>query len=285
MGRLDELIWQISCNKLYMFCLFLQQKVPFYRTDQQFPKRGASWFCKKLHTVRPWWGNRFLLVSVWRGKHHLVSVWSIKWPHGTIPGAWPLSAWQPVSKAGLSLTLWVIYKSPTSQQAMTFLGNISLDWERAFSERHISFWGMQWVRVVTANFTSSSRAVQTCILRSSICVMSGKKRGEGDNPLLSSPPFIFSSSRKFSILLHWYFFLLMFTFISPATVTIVSVLIPSLTWSFKFKRLQFSSSKPVALFPCAFSKQRRLLLKLYSYHHQHIYVRNQFRFFGASSHL
>ena len=53
MGRLDELIWQISCNKLYMFCLFLQQKVPFYRTDQQFPKRGASWFCKKMHTVRP----------------------------------------------------------------------------------------------------------------------------------------------------------------------------------------------------------------------------------------
>ena len=127
-------------------------KVPFYRTDQQFPKRGASWFCRKLHTVRPWWGNRFLSVSVWRGKHHLVSVWSMKWPHGTIPGAWPLSAWQPVSKAGLSLTLWVIYKSPTSQQAMTFLGSISLYWERVFSERHISFWGMQWVRVVTANF-------------------------------------------------------------------------------------------------------------------------------------
>lgn len=45
------------------------------------------------------------------------------WNHA---GAWPLSVWQPVSKAGLSLTLWVVYKSPTSQQAMTFLGNISL---------------------------------------------------------------------------------------------------------------------------------------------------------------
>ena len=112
-----------------------------------------------------------------------------------------------------------------------------------------------------------------------------KKKGEGDNPLLSSPPFIFSSSRKFSILLHWYFFLLMFTFIFPATVTIVSILIPSLTWSFTFKRLKFSSFKPVSLFPCAFSKQRQLLLKLYSYQHLHIYVRNQFHSFCASSHL
>ena len=234
MGRLNELIWQISCNKLYIFCPFLQQKSLFIEQINSSQREVHLGFVESC--------------IQWDLDGAVASCWSVFGEGSTIWFLFDQSNGHMEPCRGLALVClaaceqgWIVTHIMGSLQ----ISHISASYD--FLREYFSLLrkGFLWeTYFFLGNAVSQSchcklhpsRAVQTCILCSSICMMS-KKRGKGDNLLLSSPPFIFSSSRKFYKLLHWYFFLLMFTLISPATVTIVSVLIPSLTWNFTLKRL------------------------------------------------